>query len=157
MGPGRGLREWRHSERNVELWDPPGGFPPLPVRVGQGLERSCRAGECAGSVRWREEEYVSEKSAAAIEVRQGDAGGLDPALVERLRRILRQVQGVWPEQLDEPLPDLADRSITMLNLIVAIDDDLRVDVPLEVVFTVKTLRDLAEAVAAQPSYRGVRW
>ena len=99
---------------------------------------------------------MSEKSAVAGDDLQDGLGGLDPALVERLRRILRQVQGVWPEELDEPLPDLADRSITMLNLIVAIDDDLRVDVPLEVVFTVKTLRDLAEAVTAQPSYRGVR-
>lgn len=99
---------------------------------------------------------MSEKPAAAAEVRQDETGEPDPALLERLRRILRQVQGVWPEDLDEPLPDLADRSITMLNLIVAIDDDLRVDVPLEVVFTVKTLRDLAEAVAAQPSYRGTR-
>lgn len=99
---------------------------------------------------------MSEKSVAAAEDRVGGSAQPDPALLDRLRRILRQVQGVWPEELDEPLPDLADRSITMLNLIVAIDDDLRVDVPLEVLFTVKTLRDLADAVVAQPSYRGVR-
>ncbi|HEU5333379.1 MAG TPA: acyl carrier protein [Actinocrinis sp.] len=99
---------------------------------------------------------MSEKSAALDGDPRDELGGLDPALVERLRRILRQVQGIWPEQLDDPLPDLADRSITMLNLIDAIDDDLRVDVPLDVVFSVKTLRDLAEAVAAQPCYRSVR-
>ena len=98
---------------------------------------------------------MTEKSAIAADDQQDELGGLDPALVERLRRILRQVQGVCPEELDEPLPDLAHRSITMLNLIVAIDDDLRADVPIEEVFTVKTLRDLAEAVTAQPSYRVV--
>jgi acyl carrier protein len=102
------------------------------------------------------EEPVSESSAVADGGGQGEYGGLDPALAERLRRILRDVQGVWPAGLDDPLPSLTDRSITMLNLLVAIDDDLRVEVPLDVVYDVKTLRELAEAVAAQPSYRGMR-
>lgn len=80
---------------------------------------------------------------------------VDPALVERLRRILREVQGCWPGGLDENLPSLTDRSITMVNLIIAIEDELRVEVPLEVFYEAKTLRELTEAVAAQPSYRGI--
>lgn len=102
------------------------------------------------------EELVSESSTAADGEEKDEYGGLDPALVERLCRILRDVQGVWTGGLDDPLPSLTDRSITTLNLLVAIDDDLRVEVPLEAVYDVKTLRDLAEAVAAQPAYRGVR-
>jgi hypothetical protein len=95
---------------------------------------------------------MSEWSAVTDDGEEDEYGGLDPALVERLRRILRDVQGIWPGALDDPLPSLTDRSITMLNHLVAIDDDLRVEVPLEIVYDVKTLRDLAEAVAVQPSY-----
>ena len=81
--------------------------------------------------------------------------GVDPELLERLGTILRDVQGRRPEGPDEALPNITDRSITMVNLIIALEEQLRVEVPLEVFYEVGTLRELAEAVAAQPSYRGV--
>jgi len=72
---------------------------------------------------------------------------LDPVLIQRLRQIMRDVLGIESMALDDALPDLVDRSIMILNLVVAISDDLAAEVPIETFFDQVTLRGLASCIA----------
>lgn len=82
--------------------------------------------------------------------------GLDPQLVAKVVAILYDVLDFEPTGLDDELPDIADKSITTINLLVAISDDLRADVPLDALMRVRTVRDLADLVAAHRPRRRVR-
>lgn len=86
-------------------------------------------------------------SDALAESEQLDDDQLDPALIRRLRQIVRDVLGLESMALDDALPDLVDRSIMILNLIVAINDDLGAEIPIEIFFDRTTLRGLASFIA----------
>jgi acyl carrier protein len=73
---------------------------------------------------------------------------LDPVLIKRLQQIVQDVLGLESVAPEETLPDLVNRSIMILNLIVAIQDDLGAAVPVEVFFDATTVRGLASFIAA---------
>ncbi len=85
-----------------------------------------------------------------------DDDQLDPALIKRLQQILQDVLGVESVTLDDTLPDLVNRSILILNLIVAIQDDLGAAVPVEVFFDATTVRGLAGLIAASRAAQETR-
>jgi acyl carrier protein len=78
---------------------------------------------------------------------------LDPALIQRLQQIVRDVLGIESMTLDDALPDLVNRSIMILNLVVAIKDDLGAEIPIEIFFDHTTLRGLAGFVAGSRAGR----
>ena len=72
---------------------------------------------------------------------------LDPALIRRLQQIVRDVLGIASIAPDDTLPDLVNRSIMILNLVVAVKDDLGAEIPIEIFFDPITLRGLASVIA----------
>jgi acyl carrier protein len=81
------------------------------------------------------------------ENRQFNDDQLDPALIRRLQQIIRDVLGIEPMAPDDALPDLVNRSIMILNLVVAVKDDLGAEIPIEIFFDHTTLRGLASFIA----------
>jgi acyl carrier protein len=74
----------------------------------------------------------------------------DPEVAERLagrlRDSWRRVEGLTDIGIDDDLPSLAAQSVTLIQLVVRIQEEHGVAVPLEVFFEAPTLRAVAQAI-----------